>query len=448
MEANPRVSDAMRDFSNIREADAEVGARIVFIRHGLTAPVNISYVDLGEEKELKRFPWVKLSSWFQYFLDIGILWRQLVGVDSFNKMKRVLGEFWRRYHAVDSEHPVFKLAQEGCLSLDCLVPYYTHSDEGRTFRDLPLWVLNAHGVLGRGTLGYLGSNKHRLPVHENAQGLNYVGNTWSTHLLIATMMKNVSSPESISKLLAEFALDAESLLHNGLISTNGVDRVWFVHLATKGDLPALAKLAKFTRTFGNVPRASSSKKACRGVCWKCLGGQERDVANGKVAIPYEDVSKQPIWEPTIFQEVPWVEAPSILQGLGLDNSRAIDFFQSDFFHNMHLGVLKSYASSTLVSFIEATPPLPCFDGCGSVDAKFQRLNGLYHQYFSEKKKKPWIADVSRDLVCWPMASVCPAAKWNKGQASAEMLLFIQWFAEKFLSESTSPLMKSIALRLH
>ena len=442
--SNPNVSQAMRDFSNILESDAEVGARRILMKHGLTLPVTISHVDLGESKELKKFPWVKLSSWFQYLLEKKMLWRQFVGVDTVNKMKSVLSEFWRRYRALDSDHPVFKREQEGLLRLDCLVPYYTHSDESRTFRDAPLWVFNVHGMVGRGTLEYLRLNKHRLEVHSNSQGLNYVGNTWATHLLIATMMKHVSSPETISKLISEFASDAKSLLDTGL--TDGVDRFWFVHVATKGDLPALAKLARFTRSFGNVPKASSSKKACRGVCWKCLGGQERDVAHGKVAIPFEDFSKQPAWEPTIFQELPWVEPPSILQGLDLDDHRAINFFQSDFFHNVHLGVLKSFASSTLVSIIEAN--LPCFDGCGSVESKFQRLSEIYKTFWIDRKRKPWISEISRDLVCWPVASACPSAKWNKGQASTQMMQFLQWFAEKFLSQSTDPVMNSIVLRLH
>ncbi|CAL1169377.1 unnamed protein product [Cladocopium goreaui] len=39
VEANPRATDAMREFSNIRESDAEVGARRVLCKYGLTTPV-------------------------------------------------------------------------------------------------------------------------------------------------------------------------------------------------------------------------------------------------------------------------------------------------------------------------------------------------------------------------------------------------------------------------
>lgn len=437
---------AMRDFANIREDDAEVGARRIFIKHGVTVPVELSYLDLGGSRDMKRFPWVKLSTWLQYLLSGGMLWRQFVGTSSFSTARKVLREFWRRYKMMDHQHPVFQMEEEGKLTLDCLVPFYTHSDEGRTFRDAPLWVLNAHGVVGRGTASYVRQNKHRLPVPENAQGLNYLGNTWATHLLIATMMKSVSSPDSISKVLSEFAADAKSLLRDGL--TVGTETIRFIHLSTKGDLPALAKLAKFTRTFGHAPKAASSKKPGRGICWKCLGGQERDDKNNRLAFPYEDCSQNPIWEPTIFQELPWLETPSIVQGLGLDDKRATAFFEADFFHNMHLGVLKSFASSTIVTLIEANPSLPCFDGLGSIDLKFQRLSEMYREFFRQRKRKPWVSELSRDTMCWPMSSVCPSAKWNKGQASTEILWFIEWFGDNFLLQSTDPMMMAIVLWLH
>lgn len=125
-------------------------------------------------------------------------------------------------------------------------------------------------------------------------------------------------------------------------------------------MPALAKIAKFTRTFGHAPKAKASKKPCRGVCWQCLGGQEEDRAANRAAFPYEDVSMTPSWEPTMFTELPWEEHPTILEGLDLSDGKATDFFKADFFHNVHLGALKSFASSAIVSFVEADPPLPPF----------------------------------------------------------------------------------------
>lgn len=152
--SNPRASIAMREFASIRLQDAEVGCRKVMLRYGLTAPIPISWMDLGEEKELKGFPWIKLSSWVRHLMDTGVLHRQMVGVSSLAKMQGVLSEFWKRYKVVEPNHPVFQLEAAGVLKCERLIPYYSHSDEGRTFRDAALWVFNVHGVIGRGTLSY------------------------------------------------------------------------------------------------------------------------------------------------------------------------------------------------------------------------------------------------------------------------------------------------------
>lgn len=444
VDSNPRATRAMRELAAVREADAEVGCHKLFRRHGYAVNIPISWTCLGESRDMKAFPWIKLSAWAQYLMDCDLLPRQLVGVSSWTKMQSVLQEFWNRFRGVDPDHPVFSLVENSEVCLDRLVPYCTHSDEGRTFRDGALWVLNAHGVLGRGTVSYLKLGKHRANLRDNPQGLNYVGNTWGTHCLIATMLKSVATPEAISKLVSEFAKDAHDLMHNGVTASTSGRRIWMVHFATKGDLPALAKLAKFTRTFGHAPKAASSRKPCEGVCWLCLAGQEQGDSLDRVALPYEDVSPQPVWRRTIRKTLPWVDTPSILEGLELDDERSITFFQTDFFHNVHLGCLKAFCSSALVTVVEAEPPLPCMAHCGSVDAKFAVLTDLYQEYFRSRKRKPYISELSRDTCCWPQASACPAAKWNKGQATTEIARFLDWLGDRTLAGTDCRKLKSIA----
>ena len=445
VECNPNSSRAMREFASIREEDAEVGARRVLVEYGFSAPIPISFLDLGEERHLKKFPWIKFSSWAQHLLNIGILPRVFVGVNSLATMKLVLTEFWKRYEEMDPGHPVFGLARAGEISFDLLVPFYSHSDEGTTFRDSSLWVLNVHGVIGRGTRSFLKAGKHRSPVHRNAQGLNYVGCTWSTHCLIATMMKCVASQETLDTLISAFAEDVNFLLQTGV--SNGAETIRFYHLATKGDLPALQKVGRLTRTFSHCPRAASSRTPCRGVCWLCLAGQERDDAANRQAYPFEDVTMDPCWEPTIGTEVPWEVAPAILNHLPLDDGRAIAFFQTDLFHNCHLGCLKSFTSSAIVAIVEASS-IECLAHCTSVEQKFQTLSRLYHAYFSDRGVKPWVTDLNRDMVCWPMSSACPAAKWNKGMGTVQVMRFVDWFAQTHLSGSEDPDMKAIASWLH
>ena len=76
-------------------------------------------------------------------------------------------------------------------------------------------------------------------------------------------------------------------------------------------------------------------------------------------------------------EAPWAQAPSILEGLGLTEKQSIEFFVPDFFHNVHLGVLKSFTSSAIVVMIQSEDQVPCFDGCGSIEARFAALSAVY-----------------------------------------------------------------------
>ncbi|CAK9110820.1 Uncharacterized protein SCF082_LOCUS51463 [Durusdinium trenchii] len=372
---------------------------------------------------------MRLSDWVRYLADESLLSQQLVGVQP-SKLKAVLAEFWRRYRHLEPSHPVFQRAD---IALDRLIPYYTHTDEGRTVRDSALWILSVHGVIGRGTASFLKAGRHKAPVHRNSLGLNYVGSTWGTHCLIATMMKSVTShPGAMDKLLQAFAEDAKALYNDGFTSETG-EQMWMVHFACKGDLPALAKVANMTRTFSHAPKAMSTRNPSRGVCWLCSAGQEHDPITGRQAYPYEDLTPTPCWETTMFQEAAWQTSPTILEGLDLNEAQQMAFFQTDLFHNLHLGVLKSFTSSAIVSFVEASPSLECLASFGSVESKFQELTRLYQEFCRNRNVRPYLSELSRDTMCWPMSSACPAAKWNKGQATAEVARFVDWFCKEFVS---------------
>ena len=444
VEQNPSASVAMRRFSFIREEDAEVGARRELVKEGLTANIHIDKIDLPDTK---GFPWVKVSSWAAFLLESGAFPRQLVGVDSFAKMRGVLQEFWNRFRALHGDHPVFGLERDGVVSLDRLVPYYSHSDDGVTFRDGAIMVVSVHGLLGRGTKNYLKANAHHMPLDQNEMGMNYVGNTWGTHCLAATMLKAVQTPENISALFSALAADAKSLLHDGIEAMElGGEKVWMCHLGMQGDMPALVKVGRFQRSFSHVPRASSSRQPCSGVCWLCHAGKEGP--GNQPLYPFEDVGMSPSWEPTIGVEVPWCQAPSILEGLGLTEKQSIEFFVPDFFHNAHLGVLKTFTSSALVMIIEAADVIPCFAECGSIESKFEVLTQEYKAFWEERGHKPFVQELSRDTVCWPMASVCPAAKWNKGMATVEVMRFLDGFCQKFaFQQAPEAKLRSIAFRL-
>lgn len=310
--ANPNSTGPMREFASVRPNDAEKGCHRIFRRYGLVPRIEIDREDLAG---LKKFPFIKLSSWVKSLLDSGRFTMQMCGVDCFGRMKLVLTEFWRRFRAIRPSHGLFQHTDAGEIPLECCVPFYSHTDEGRSYKHLGLWVLSAHGALGRGTRAYLASQEHRRPLYQNEMGMNYIGKTWSTQFLFATMLKTTYTkyPEAQDRLVELFAQDCEKMLFEWVTSSNGQQKVHMVHVGTKGDLPALQKLGKFARSFSHVPRAARSRKPCPGVCHLC----DAAVEGGDRAIPFEDMSPQAAWVDTLHTRVAWESIPLIVQGLPL-----------------------------------------------------------------------------------------------------------------------------------
>lgn len=440
VQSNPRVSEPMRAFSNVRLDDAEKGVHRVLKSAGYTSPVEITGVDL--DPGLRNFPIIKLSSWMQHLLDTNRLARQMTGVPTIAKMKPVLKEFWNRYKRCFPGHGLWSLEQEGIVSLDTLIPFYSHSDEGRSFKHMPIFILSCHGAIGRGTRAYLGAGKHRAPLRRNSMGLNFAGKTWSTNFIFCSALKTVSSryPNAVPKLIQEFALDVKHLLETGIYSQDGATHVQFYHSGTKGDLPALKTLGSFKRSFSNVPRGGSTKRPCQGICFLCSAG--REATPGVGAIPYEDVNPTALWVSTISQEVPWDSTPAIVQGLPLDEHHQMKFFLTDLWHNAHLGVCRHFVASAIVGILESRlASLPA----GSMEVKFDWISRVYRDYFQSIGKTPFVTEINRDAMNFPASTASPLTKWSKAQASTELMMFLSYFGRNYIHGHTDDaLLVSIA----
>ncbi|CAL1161150.1 unnamed protein product [Cladocopium goreaui] len=275
VQTNPNADQRLRVFAGIRIADAEVGCHQVFQRYGLSAAVEIEKLELFG---MKDFPYIPFSTWAQYLLDTNRFTRQLCGCRDFNTMRSVLTEFWSRYHALFPNHEIFSKADAGEVALERTVPFFSHTDEGRSQKHDPLWVLSCHGALGRGTRLYLKMRKHRKAVGQNEMGLNFVGQTWSTQFLLATVLKRKVEDfdTSLELLLRKFSEDCSNLATRGL-SHEG-QTIWLLHLGTKGDLPALNK--------------------------------ESNPRTGAADVPYEDLGENPIWEGTMHSVEDFIGRPS------------------------------------------------------------------------------------------------------------------------------------------
>ena len=105
---NPRPNAAVKRFAKIPVEDAEAGCHELFRELGLCAPVKVEYPTMDG---MKSIPYIRISSWAQWLLDTNRLWRQFVGVGSWERMQVVLGEYWARFRELYPNH--------GCLL--CLV---------------------------------------------------------------------------------------------------------------------------------------------------------------------------------------------------------------------------------------------------------------------------------------------------------------------------------------
>ena len=104
---------------------------------------------------------------------------------------------------------------------------------------------------------------------------------------------------------------------------------------------------------------------------------------------------------------------------------------------------KHFIGSSFTSVIESNLPSVVGAG-GSVEAKFNWLTTLYLSYFRMMGKNPYITEISRETMGLPMGTTCPIARWSKGQASTEMMHFLEYFCRvHIVNKTTDPLLLSI-----
>lgn len=210
------TSRALREFAALRDNDAERGAHALFEKYGLTLPVPISYAHLGDGK-LAKFPYLKFSDWLRYLMDTE-RYANMCGVKTLGEMMTRLREFWDRFHAVRPSHEVFNLFREGKLVPSLCLPVFSHTDEGRAYKKLPIMVVSTHPALGRGTQAYLRVKKNHLKRKELQMGMNFVGKPLSNQFLFGTMIREcyADSDEVFDNFIAHYAQDMEKLITEGI----------------------------------------------------------------------------------------------------------------------------------------------------------------------------------------------------------------------------------------
>ena len=166
----------------------------------------------------------------------------------------------------------------------------------------------------------------------------------------------------------------------------------------------------------------------------CLAGQERNQQQDLEGIPFEDFSAQPGWARTQHQTLPWVATPAMLQYVPVDRTCIAQFFETDIWHNMHLGCLKHWLGSSFVSLVEL------LDGGvlqGSVDAKFSWLTTDFKSFCRTKKLSPHMSEISRASMNFPSSTACPLGQWSKGVVSTHFCQYLEDFCDRYVMGRTA-----------
>ncbi|CAE7177636.1 unnamed protein product, partial [Symbiodinium necroappetens] len=436
-------SSALLQFAQVRSKDAETGAHRIFRASGLTITINIERLVLGDSPGLKSLTFIKLSKWITYLLDHHLLYK-LTGVPDENNMEDTLLEFWSRYRALYPQH---ELWENENIDLARAIPVFTHTDEGRTFKKRPLLIFSTHGCLGVGTQPQRRAQQddpmgdgQDIPVKDDEMGMNFIGNTWGTHFIHASMLKSESDaePEAVPGLMKEFAADMHTLYTTGVTDSCGQRRVWVVHCGTKGDLLALSKLGKFTRDYTRMPRAAESKQLVIGICHLCKAGCEHE--DPQHNIPFEDVSSRAKWHETMHQEYPWVRLPPILHGVPRPApGEEASFFCVDLWHCWHYGLAKVFIPSVLLVFQESLIP------GSSIDNRLKWISDDYKRYCVTHNAAAHAIEINKDTLGYS-GSNFPAGHWSKGAISTTLMYYLAFLCTCLGVDSNAinPLHRTIA----
>lgn len=418
MTRNP--SKGLQKLGRVSLHKSETGTHKVFKDHGQSLDIRISKCDLISKP---NFPYVKFGDWVRYCIEFDLL-ENLVGVRDLRDMERDLTLFWKRFQASHPQHKMYDLSEPGAPRHHSrTIPIVLHGDEGRGRKKKQLMVLSATGLLGKGS-SRCRSKNGSVAETERPLFLNMLGNSSLTHFLHSVMPISLynATPEAYYQVLSIQAQELWELFTHGL-QVSG--RTYYIAcVGCKGDAPYLAKSGQFSRNFARKPTARTSKKPAEGICHQCLAGKE----GMGFDCPFEELGvEEPVWRRTIGLEdcaphgSPFMQVP--FERDGTPGSFA-KFFRYDLFHNLHLGVGKTFASSAVCLILEL------FEGHTIGDA-WVKLTEDFQEYCRRVREAPYHKKLTGALFGVNQSfKDCPAGGWNKGDYTRLLLQWFQDFCER------------------
>ena len=377
--------------------------RVLVGKHALSLPVKTSQL-----KDFDHIPILRIRDWFDFFLTHSCL-HLLCGLQQPHPKREadILTCFWENFRALRPRHEIFQRASEGRLVLSQTFPLLVHGDEGRGRKHAAHFVMSFHPVLG------MGFKKKEKSTSWAKMECNFSGHTYTNRFLIATMRKRDYSDQNVetwNALMEEVAAEAAFMADDGVVASNGL-RFWGVVLGIVGDWPFLHKSGGFCRSFNNIQKRKTQKNLPVGICHLCQGGQR--------PYPFEQLeTRRPLWRSTMFAEDPFVLPNPLAMSLLHEPGKEASLWCFDWFHTMHLGVLRNFIGSVLALLSDEEPQ-------SNVDLRFAALSARYRRWCHSNSRRAHITKLTKESIGWEKTTTFPSAIWHKGALSTVVMDFLE-----------------------
>ena len=368
----------------------------------------------------KHIPILPIQTWFDFFVGNSCM-HILHGLHQPHPAREeaILSAFWRQYQQLHPQHQIFQEASSGALSLSRAIPLVLHGDEGRGRKHSAHFVMSFHSLLG---FGFGNSKRSGLKRDWTKMECNFSGHTFTNRFLIASLRKRDyadDESETWQTLMDTVARDARYMWETGVKSEHG-PRYWGVVLGIIGDWPFLHKCGSFSRSFNNIQKRVNVRSPPVGICHMCKAGQSE--------YPFEQIeTRRPAWLATEFVQDPFLLPSPFATHLLHEPGKEACLWNFDWFHTMHLGVLKYFLGSVLALLSEQ-------EDSGQVDGRFSALSAKYRLWCHQNSQRAHVTKISKESIGWDTTSSFPTGTWHKGSLSTVLMNFV----EAKLSSETFP----------
>ena len=323
-----------------RAPNEERDCHTFFRRWGLSLPVKITEKTFElPEGEKADTAYIRVTDWLTYLIKRSPF--LLAGGN--NPLETQLEAYWKMYKHYHGNHPVFARG----LDLGTTVPLFVYSDEGKGPKRGNYVVVAIESPIGldeatttvpcsceadvrRAPPEYVpdGQPVACCSATEVAlrQATTCKGHSYLTrHVLFGLPDWTYKHHPEILETMTEMVSDELSELFSSGLQIGG--KTWSAALVgVKGDLKQIAeKIAYLTRYYAHLGRVNY-----HGVCAHCLAGTSPE-------IPFDELSHEPSWLPTLHQQRPWESTPALCR-VPFDPVAPEKVLKYDVFHCFKLGL--------------------------------------------------------------------------------------------------------------